>query len=215
MKLRNKNQKFATLDTSKYTTKSFSFKPAYYIRQIFLIIFVSLFLFTPVNSYSQFFNKEDSFIENSGDAAVIILPISAVATSALLKDKPGVWQFTKSFALNLAVTGAGKVLINKRRPLQGGDHAFPSGHTSVAFQSASYFQRRYGFKYSIPAYVLASFTAYSRYNAARHDGWDILAGAIVGIGSTYFFTTPYEDKQMDLIFSSGKDSYMLGFKYRF
>jgi len=126
------------LDTYNYITESFSFKLAYYIRQIFLIVFLSLFLFTPENSYSQFFNKEDSFIENSGDAAVIILPISAVATSARLKDKPGVWQFTKSFALNLAVTGAGKVLINKQRPLQGGDHAFPSGHTSVAFQSASY-----------------------------------------------------------------------------
>lgn len=181
----------------------------------YLIVFISLFLCFPIHSYSQFFNKEDSFIENAGDAGVIILPVSAAATTLILKDKQGAWQFTKSFVLNLAVTGAGKILINKQRPLQGGDHAFPSGHTSVAFQSASYFHRRYGFKYSIPAYVLAGFTAYSRYNAARHDGWDILGGAIVGIGSTYIFTTPREQQQMELTFSSGEDAFLLGFNYRF
>lgn len=203
------------LDTPENKNNTASVKLDFYFRNVFLFIFLSLFLLNSQNSYSQFFNKEDSFIENSGDAAVILLPISAVATSALLKDKKGIWQFTKSFALNLAVTGAGKVLINKQRPLEGGDYAFPSGHTSVAFQSASYFHRRYGFKYSIPAYVLAGFTAYSRYNAARHDGWDILGGAIVGIGSTYFFTTPYEEPQMDLTFASQEDSFLLGFRYSF
>ena len=186
-----------------------------FFHKLNLLIFISLFFCFPSNSYSQFFNKEDTFIENAGDAGVIILPISAAATTLLLKDKQGAWQFTKSFALNLLVTGAGKVLINKQRPLQGGDHAFPSGHTSVAFQSASYFHRRYGFKYSIPAYVLASFTAYSRLNAARHDGWDVLAGAAVGIGSTWFFTTPLKEKQMELTFSSQDDIFLLGFHYKF
>jgi len=73
------------------------------------------------------------------------------------------------------------------------------------------YHRRYGIKYSIPAYVLASITAYSRYTAARHDGWDILGGAIVGIGSTYIFTPPREGQQMELTFSSGEDAVLLGF----
>lgn len=145
----------------------------------------------------------------------MLLPASAFATTLIINDRKGSWQFTKSFLLNLAVTGAGKVLINKQRPLQGGDYAFPSGHTSVAFQSASFFHRRYGFKYSIPAYVLASFTAYSRLNADRHDGWDVLAGAAVGIGSSFFFTTPYEDRKMEVTFASGDDTYLLGFRYTF
>lgn len=187
----------------------------YSIKKVFILFIFGVLFIAPDNAYSQFFNKEDSFIENSGDAAVIILPVSAVATTFILKDKQGTWQFTKGFLLNLAVTGAGKVLINKQRPLQGGDHAFPSGHTSVAFQSASYFHRRYGFKYSIPAYVLAGFTGYSRLNAERHDGWDILAGAVVGIGSTWFFTTPYEEEQMELTFSSEEDGFLLGFRYTF
>ena len=180
-----------------------------------LLFFICIFFFGEQPAYSQFFSKDDSFIENSGDLSVILLPVSAGATTLILKDREGSWQFAKSFLLNLAVTGAGKVLINKQRPFEGGDHAFPSGHTSVAFQGASFFHRRYGFKYSIPAYVLAGFTAYSRLNAKRHDGWDILAGAAVGIGSTFFFTKPYEEKQMELTFSSGDDTYLLGFRYKF
>lgn len=182
-----------------------------YIFGIFLCL---LFLF-PVESHSQFFNPEDSNIENAGDAALVLLPVSAVATTYFMKDKQGAWQFSKGFVLNLAVTGAMKVLINKERPLQGGDYAFPSGHTSVAFQSASFYHRRYGFKYSIPAYVLAGFTAYSRLNAARHDGWDILAGAIVGIGSTWFFTKPYQEERMQFTFTGYDDVFVLGFKYHF
>lgn len=184
-------------------------------RNYILGLFLCLVFLFPGESYSQFFNPEDSKIENLGDAAVVLLPVSAVTTSYFMKDKKGAWQFTKSFALNLAVTGAMKVLINKQRPLQGGDHAFPSGHTSVAFQSASYYHRRYGFKYSIPAYVLAGFTAYSRLNAERHDGWDILAGAIVGIGSTWFFTSPYQEERMEFTFSGYDDVFLLGFKYHF
>ena len=188
--------------------------PGIVIRHLFILNFFVLFL-SSNHSYGQFFNKEDSFIENAGDAGVIILPVSAAATSLMLKDKQGAWQFTKSFVLNLAVTGAGKILINKQRPLQGGDHAFPSGHTSVAFQSASYFHRRYGLKYSIPAYVLAGFTAYSRLNAARHDGWDVMAGAVIGIGSTWFFTTPLKEKQLELTFSGEQDIFVLGLSYNF
>lgn len=181
---------------------------------LLLSLFVCVFL-SPSEVRSQFFNPDDTFIENAGDATLFTLPISAMATTFILKDRKGAWQFTKSFALNLAVTAGTKVLINKERPFHGGGKAFPSGHTSVAFQSASFFHRRYGFKYSIPAYVLAGYTGWSRIHATRHDGWDVLAGAAVGIGSTWLFTTPREDQDMELTFSSSDDHYLLGFKYTF
>lgn len=187
----------------------------YHTKRIFLLTFLTIFLLAPADTYGQLFSKEDSFIENSGDAALVALPLSALATTLIIKDKQGSWQFTKSFFLNQAVTFTAKALINKERPLQGGDYAFPSGHTSTVFQSASFFHRRYGFKYAIPANVLAGFTGYSRMNAQRHDGWDVLAGAIVGIGSTYFFTTPYQKERMELSFSSRDNTYLLGFKYTF
>ncbi|WP_156879285.1 phosphatase PAP2 family protein [Salinimicrobium xinjiangense] len=185
------------------------------LRQLILLFLFSFLFLSPADVRSQYFNPEDTFIENTGDAGFFALPASAVATSLLLKDYRGTWQFSKSFALNLAVTGAAKVLINKQRPLQGGDHAFPSGHTSVAFQSASFYHRRYGFVYSIPAYLVAGYTGWTRIHATRHDGWDVLAGAVVGIGSTWFFTTPREGEKMELSFSSSDEHYMLGFRYVF
>ena len=183
-----------------------------------LFLLLNLFLiisFSSMEVRAQFFNPDDSFIENSGDGTLFLLPASAVATSLILKDYQGTWQFTKSLALNLVVTGAAKVLINKDRPLDGGDKAFPSGHTSTAFQGATFFHRRYGFKYSIPAYLLAGYTSFSRLHATRHDGWDILAGAAVGIGSTWFFTKPREKEKKELSFSSGEDYFLMKFTYVF
>ena len=77
-----------------------------------------------------------------------------------------------------------KLLIDKQRPNMENNNAFPSGHTSTTFQSASFIQRRYGWKYGIPAYILSSYTGITRLTADKHDVIDIVAGAVVGIGST-------------------------------
>jgi len=48
----------------------------------------------------------------------------------------------------------------------------------------------------------------------KDDGWDILAGAAVGIGSTYLFTTPYQQEHMEITMSSSNGEYLLGFVYK-
>lgn len=162
--------------------------------------------------------KSEKTIQDIGDYLHLAMPIAAGITTLLVKDKQGSWQFAKGFAVNLGTTYALKYAINKPRPEGATDgHAFPSGHTSVAFQSASFIQRRYGWTYGVPAYALAGFVAYSRlegYND-RHDGWDILGGVIVGVGSTYLFTTPYEKDHLELSFNSTDHNYLLGLKYNF
>lgn len=184
------------------------------LKTFFFIIF-ALFLFYPATGQAQFFESNNEDIERSGDVILLALPASAALSTLVLKDKEGFWQFTKSFAANVAITGVLKYAVNKRRPFHGGGQAFPSGHTSITFQAASFVHKRYGFKYSIPAYVLAGWTGYSRINATRHDGWDVLAGAVVGIGSSFLFTTPYQQENMQLTFSSAEDQYLLGFVYKF
>lgn len=184
------------------------------LKKIFLpLLFIFFFTF---NGQAQLIEPKNPVIETSGDVLLVALPVSAFATTLILKDRKGTWQFAKGFALNGAVTYILKKALNKPRPYHNGDNAFPSGHTSITFQSASFIHRRYGFKYSIPAYALAGFTAYSRINAQRHDGYDILAGAVVGIGSSFLFTTPYQQEHMALTLSSPEeDSYVLGFTYKF
>jgi membrane-associated phospholipid phosphatase len=188
------------------------------IEQVKKIIFLFLFgllLSIPSSLQAQLIEPNSEAVETSGDVILLALPATAALTTVVVKDRQGFWQFTKGFATNLAVTTGLKYAINKRRPFNDGQQAFPSGHTSITFQAASFIHRRYGFKYSIPGYVLAGWTAYSRINATRHDGYDILAGAVVGIGSSFIFTSPYQRENMQLTFSSGNDQYLLGFVYRF
>jgi len=162
--------------------------------------------------------KREKAVQKTGDILQFALPVGAGLTTLFVKDKEGFWQLVKSYGTTIAVTFGVKYLINKPRPEGATDgHAFPSGHTASAFSGASFIQRRYGWTYGAPAYALAGFVAYSRvegYND-RHDGWDVLAGAIVGIGSTYIFTTPYQRDHYELTFSSDNDVYLLGIKYKF
>lgn len=186
---------------------------------------VTLLSFLLTSYYSQSQNdtsykevKTEKTIQDIGDVLNYSMPIAAGLTTIIVGDKKGAWQFAKGFTTNLALTYGLKYAINKPRPEGATDgHAFPSGHTSVAFQSASFIQRRYGWEYGIPAYLLSGFVAYSRLEGLndRHDGWDVLGGIIVGVGSTYLFTTPYQKEHFELTFSGQKDNYLLGFKYKF
>lgn len=184
------------------------------LRAIIYPVFLICFFLMPAASQAQVIPKSPG-IETSGDIFLYSLPTSALATTLLLKDREGTWQFAKGFVVNTAVTVALKYGINKRRPFNSGYQAFPSGHTSITFQSASFIQMRYGWKYGIPAYALAAWTGYSRVYATRHDGYDVLAGAVVGIGSSLLFTDRYEREDMQLTFSSGEEGWSLGFTYAF
>ncbi|MCC8360073.1 phosphatase PAP2 family protein [Salinimicrobium sediminilitoris] len=200
------------LTTDRSTEGEVSFSRFY---RIFFILFLSFTLSMPATLQAQRTEPNSEAVETSGDIILLALPASAALSSVVMKDKKGFWQFTKSFATNIAITGALKYTINKRRPFNEGGQAFPSGHTSITFQAASFIHRRYGFKYSIPGYLLAGWTGYSRIYATRHDGYDVLAGAVVGIGSSFLFTTPYQREHMQLSFKSSEDEFLLGFIYRF
>jgi len=158
---------------------------------------------------------QNQAIQTSGDILLFAMPASALTGGLIIGDYEGTWQFAKSFALNEAVTIGLKYATDKKRPFNNGERAFPSGHTSTTFQSAAFIQQRYGWNYGIPAYILAGYTGYSRINAQKHDGWDVLAGALVGVGSAYIFTTPYQKEHIQLNFSNDADSYSLGFVYKF
>ncbi len=163
-------------------------------------------------SYGQ---EKDRTIETIGDIFLLTLPATALGTTLIKEDKKGTWQFTKGMLLSGAITYGLKKLIHKERPDKSGFNSFPSGHTSVTFQSASFIQRRYGWKYGIPAYLLAGFTGYSRIQADKHFFVDVLAGAAIGIGSTYLFTTPYQKEHLELTFSSDREAFLVGIAFKF
>ena len=67
-------------------------------------------------------------------------------------------------------------------------------HTSVSFAGAAFIQRRYGWKWGIPAYAVASYVGWSRTYGKKHDWWDVLAGAAIGAGSALIYTRPFAQK---------------------
>lgn len=130
-------------------------------------------------------------IETTGDVLQVLIPGVAYGTTFYLDDREGRSQFYQSFATNLAVTYALKLSVDKERP-NGSSMSFPSGHTSAAFQGAAFIHRRYGWRYAAPAYLGASFVGYSRVESDNHYVEDVVAGAAIGVLSSFYFATPYQ-----------------------
>ena len=189
------------------TVERFKSDNPFFMKKLFILCALLIF------SNSSF--SQNRTLETSGDVLLITMPIVAVGTTLIIGDKKGTLQFAKGFLLTQVVTLSLKAVIEKDRPNMENRDAFPSGHTSTTFQSASFIQKRYGWKYGIPAYLLAGITGYSRIDSDHHDFSDVLAGAIIGVGSSYLLTTPYQQEHMELTFNSGNGNYLLGFKFKF
>jgi len=151
-------------------------------------------------------SAEESDFEIAGDILQIAIPATACGSTFYMDDDKGRTQFYYSFFTNLAVTHALKYMINKPRPEGHGDYAFPSGHTSAAFQGATFLHRRYGWKYGVPAFVCASYVGWSRIEGEsdKHDITDVLGGAAVGILSSLYFTTPHKGITVTPVADTGR-----------
>lgn len=182
---------------------------------VICIVFCLLFSQTAIAQDTSETTPQIGAVQRVGDVILIALPLATFGTTLIKSDKEGAWQFTKGFLLTEAVTFGLKVSINKPRPDMSNDNAFPSGHTSTVFHSAGFIHRRYGFKYSIPAYALAGFTAASRIDSKKHDILDVLAGAAIGLGSNLLFTTEYQQEHMELTYSNYEGNHLIGFTYKF
>jgi membrane-associated phospholipid phosphatase len=177
-------------------------------HSVFLLLFTALVYAPPTFSQNE-------AIEKTGDVLQIALPSAALASTIIWRDgQEGPWQFVYTMTVSTILTQSLKRAINKPRP-NGGSFAFPSGHTSAAFTGAAFIQKRHGWKWGLPAYALAGFTGWSRVHANKHDYWDVLGGAVIGIGSAYLFAKPYQKHKMDLSLGMAGDFYQFQLNFQF
>lgn len=126
----------------------------------------------PVGVLSVGFIKHDSTLKNKGIYIGVSLLVSAGITTAL------------------------KYSINRPRPFvtysylekstHAGSPSFPSGHTSDAFATATSLSISFPKWYVIaPSFIWACSVGYSRMDLGVHYPSDVLAGAIIGAGSSY------------------------------
>ena len=135
--------------------------------------------------------KSQKGVRTSTDVIAVALPASALAVTLIERDWEGLKEGALSAAVTAGVTLGLKYLVKEQRPDFSNRHSFPSGHSAVTFASATYIGRRYGWKWSIPAYALSTYTAWGRVYGRKHHWWDVAAGAAIGAASTMLFTHPY------------------------
>ena len=134
-------------------------------------------------------NNWDTF----SDIGVYGLVGAALSIPAYKDDWEGFRQAGYSIATASGVGLLGKSLIEEERPDNSGSDSFPSNHSANAFAAATTLNRRYGWKFGVPAYGIASLVGIGRVQAEKHYWKDVLAGAVIGSLAGWAFTEPYND----------------------
>ena len=194
----------ATTPRKPFTVRPIPFLfPRYPFPVLAQILAATLFLFVTATAACA----TDS-IETAGDILQLVLPATAGGLTLAYRDWTGTLQFGESAGLTLGTTYLLKYTTGERRPTGSGHDSFPSAHTSISFCAAEFMRKRYGLEYGIPAYAAAAFVGYSRVEAREHYPHDVVAGAAIGIVSSYIFTRPYKGWHVQL----EGDSKYIGFR---
>lgn len=133
-------------------------------------------------------------VERNGDRLRDWIPRAAFAATLFYNDGwDGSLQFAESYVVANWITAGLKHVTDKRRPNGDCCSSFPSGHASRAFMGAGFIHARYGWKWALPAYAGATYVAISRVHAKKHYPEDVIAGAAIGVATSFFFTDRYQN----------------------
>ena len=183
------------------------------MKKILLLIAIPVFLFVqkagaqnididilksinPTNPNSQY------WIQTSSSAYWVpfAYSVGTLGYGIIKKDKQAKIKACEAFisvGTAIIVTEVLKPIINRKRPVDSypgevftispaHSGSFPSGHTSLAFSTATTIALQYKKWYIVvPAYLWAGSVGYSRMYLGKHYPSDVLAGAAVGIGSAF------------------------------
>lgn len=155
------------------------------LAAVFLLAFA-------VMSSARALDKNDW--DNISNVGVLSLMGAAVITPTAKGDWEGLGQAALSIGSAGALAEVLKQTFPEERPDNSGDDSFPSGHTSLAFASATTLHRRYGWQAGLPAYAVATLTGIGRERANEHHWYDVVAGAALGTASGWLFTDAFNDK---------------------
>jgi membrane-associated phospholipid phosphatase len=138
-------------------------------------------------------------LTHSDGPVSIALPATLLTIGLIKKDSlltQNALMITGSLVASSIITVGMKWGIRRDRPFvtypdleklaPAGSPSFPSGHTSMAFSTATSVTLAYPKWYVIvPAYLWATSVSYSRMHLGVHYPSDVLVGAVIGTGSAF------------------------------
>lgn len=130
-------------------------------------------------------------IETAGQVVAFGLPVAAGAYSLYREDGTGIAELGASWLATVGSTYALSHVVREKRPDGSDYHSFPSDTSASAFSAANYLWFRYGWRFGVPAYALATFAGYSRVQAGKHHWYDVAASSAIALGVNYAIVTRY------------------------
>lgn len=190
------------------------------IRNISICLFV---LFLSINI--SFAKSRQSPLRSFGDYAQIINPVIAAGLSSQEK---GFGHFAIIYGQSWVamhgiklVSDKAKWAPSKRPSVHDKKDRFdgmPSGHTNSAWVAASYVRTfSEDYKYvSIPLYITAAITGYSRVRAKEHTAAQVIAGAALAEIVTYINSKlEWSNEYRSTNFYFGQNEASVSFEFRF
>lgn len=170
-------------------------------RNVAIVIFVIISLVSSMtNLQAEAHNPEfvpthgQKVVRKTTDAVVIAMPVATLTGIIIAGDWQGLKQGALTAVTEVAASQILKLVVKEDRPDHSNLHSFPSGHTGIAFANATFLQRRYGWKFGVPAYALATYVGWGRIYGKKHHWWDVVAGAALGAGTALIYTRPFAEK---------------------
>ena len=129
----------------------------------------------------------------AGDIVTVMLPIATFSVAYFKDDTEGEKEWLRDTLISEALNTSLRLAFNHtslgRRP-NGGSYGFPSGHAGFVFSQAAFLEERYGWKYGVPALVLASAVSYIRVREDKHHWRDVIVGGALSYGVALLTVTP-------------------------
>lgn len=142
-----------------------------------------------VGGTAMFIDGDEDFIGEVSDFGEMALPALGYTVPVLYGDVWGFGQFVVQYGLTMSINRSIKEGVGRWRPDSESNDSYPSAHTASAFSGAAFLHSRYGAKWGVPAYLMATLTGLTRVRLERHFLDDVIAGAGVAMVTNWFMSS--------------------------
>lgn len=152
---------------------------------LILLLTLSLSLSAQAQYKSYHGDGIDDYLRFVPLASAVVLKTAGVEGASTWK-RFGV-NAASSLLISCGTAYALKHTVHDMRPDGTDNHAFPSGHATLAFAGATILHKEYWHTspwISVAGYGVATLTAADRIRRHRHEWDDVLAGAAIGVLGT-------------------------------